>query len=358
MMVKSNLTKPYEIDLRTGAIAATPNQFITLVQPPTDANGDSWLETLVKIDFQGFTTVKFIVDYGETPSGWTVNIGDSASNDGYGGDGGTQSNDAEMQIANGNMAVFGNDYNTPPGAQIASGNVPKLVSKGSRIELEISNKHLAWNNHKGLQNSLNSPYLYAIASQADATGLVNSSIYASFNRVISGRSDRLGSGVRKVTILLDPIEYAIAPNAVAIAEGNAGNTPVTFTITRKGATSWASSVDYAIGGSATNSSNYNNIGATSGATDITGTIDFAAGEISKTLTLYVVGDTQFEPNETIAVALSNPVAPFSSYITTAIATTTIDNDDSLVANVNVYYAIAAVGLAVMILSIAKLRSMA
>ena len=64
MMVKSNLTKPYEIDLRTGAIAATPNQFITLVQPPTDANGDSWLETLVKIDFKGFTTVKFIVDYG------------------------------------------------------------------------------------------------------------------------------------------------------------------------------------------------------------------------------------------------------------------------------------------------------
>jgi hypothetical protein len=158
--------------------------------------------------------------------------------------------------------------------------------------------------------------------------------------------------VTKVTILLDPIEYAITPNAVAIAEGNAGTTPVTFTITRKGATSWASSVDYAIGGSATNSSNYN-----IGATDITGAIDFAAGEISKTLTLYVVGDTQFEPNETIAVALSNPVAPFSSYITTAIATTTIDNDDSLVANVNVYYAIAAVGLAVMILSIAKLRSM-
>ncbi|WP_293337890.1 hypothetical protein [Microcoleus sp. CAWBG58] len=105
-MVKSNLTKTCEIDLKTGAIAGTQNQFITVVQPPIDANGDSWLETLVKINFQDFTTVKFIVDYGETSSGWTVNIGDSASNDGYGGDVGTQSNDAEMQIANGNMAVL------------------------------------------------------------------------------------------------------------------------------------------------------------------------------------------------------------------------------------------------------------
>lgn len=356
-MVKSNLTKPCEIDLKTGAIAGTHNQFITLVQPPIDANGDSWLETLVKIDFKGFRTVKFIVNYDTTPSGWTVNIGDSASNDGYGGDGGTQSNDAEMQIVNGNMAVFGNDYNTPAGGQIIQGNVPKLVSNGSRIELEVSNQKLGWNNDKGLQNSLKSPYLYAAASQADATGAVNSSIYASFNRVISGRSDRLGSGVSKVTILLDPIDYSITSNAVAMAEGNAGNTPVTFTITRKGTTSWASSVDYAIGGSAIDSSNYNNLGATYPATELAGTIDFAAGEISKTLTLYVVGDTRFEPNETIAVALSNPVAPFSSYITTAIATTTIDNDDSLLANVNVYYAIAAVGLAVVILSIAKLRSM-
>lgn len=346
--------EPYEIDLKTGAIAGTPNPFITLVQPPNDSNGDSWLETLVKIDFQGFTSVKFIVDYGEIPSGWTVNIGDSVSNDGYGGDAGTQSNDAEMQIANAGMAVFGNDYNTPPGAQIARGNVPNLVSKGSRIELEISNENLAWNNNKGRQNSLNSPYLYATASQADATGSVNSNIYASFNRVISGRSDRLGSGVRKVTILIDPIEYSITPNAAAIAEGNSGNTPVTFTVTRKGATSLASSVDYAIGGTAT-SSNYNYIGATSGVTGTTGTIDFAAGEISKTIAINVLGDTFFEPNETIAVALSNPVAPFNSSITSAIATTTINNDDALLANGNVYYAIAAVGLAVTLLSIAKLR---
>jgi hypothetical protein len=351
-------TEPYTIDLKTGTIAGTPNQSIALVQPPTDTNGDSWLETLVKIDFQGFTTVKFIVDCGGTTSGWTVNIGDSVSNDGYGGDAGSQSNDAEMQIVNGNMAVFGNDYNTPPGAQIVRGNVPNFVSKSSRIELEIGNKNLVWNNNNGLKNSLNSPYLYALSRQGDATGSVNSNIYASFNRVISGRSDRLGSGVRKVTILIDPIEYAITPNVAAITEGNSSTIPVTFTVTRSGATSRKSSVDYTVGGTATNS-NSNKIGANSGATyptGKTGTIDFAPGETSKNITLNVVGDTLFEPQETIEVTLSNPVAPFSSSITAAVATIAIDNDDSLLANANVYYAIALAGLAVTILSIAKLRS--
>ena len=76
--------EPYELDLKTGTSTSTPNQFITLLEPPTDSNGDSWLETLVKIDFQGLTSAKFIVDYGTTPSGWTVNIGDSVSNNGFG----------------------------------------------------------------------------------------------------------------------------------------------------------------------------------------------------------------------------------------------------------------------------------
>jgi Ca2+-binding RTX toxin-like protein len=441
--------QPYEFDLKTGTSTSTPNQFITLLEPPTDSNGDSWLETLVKIDFQGLTSAKFIVDYGTTPSGWTVNIGDSVSNNGFGGDGGDQNNDAEMQIVNGNMAVFGNDYNTPPGAQILQGNVPNFVSNGSRVELEVSNQKLAWNNNNGLQNSLNSPYLYALAGQPDATGTVNSDIYASFNRIIDG-SYRVGSGARKVTIILDPIEvnfgtpsysgtegttdtivnipvtidstpntavtvpivinpsstatkdldYTFAPTTVTFAantttltqnvavtikpdniaenaetaifsfgtitgslagaidrttltiaangqvsygmaaeipsipEGNTGTKPLTFTATRSGDIGGASSVNYAIAGTATNGSDYNNIGGTSGATAASGTINFAAGETSKTITLDVLGDAVVESDETIAVALSNPVAPgIAPRITAATATTTIANDDKAGINV-------------------------
>ncbi|NJK70588.1 MAG: DUF4347 domain-containing protein, partial [Microcoleus sp. SU_5_3] len=320
---------PYQIDLKTGNIIGQPNQFISLVNSPADSNSDSWLETVAKINFIGnIKKAKFIVEYDKTPTGWTVNLGDSASNDGYGGDTGNQSRDAETQILNGSMAVFGNDYNTPSGGELPQGNVPNFVSNGSRIELEVSNENLAWDNKTGLKNSLNSPYLYALNGQADDSGPVNSEIYAGFNRVISGPADRIGSGASKVTILLNPIDYAVSAGVATVTEGNSGQTGVVFTVTRSGCTEFASKIDYAIGGTATNGTDFNNIGGTSGATAATGTINFAAGETSKTITLDVLGDGAIEPNETLNVTLSNPSGlDATPTITAAVATTAIANDD-------------------------------
>ncbi|MEG4842206.1 DUF4347 domain-containing protein, partial [Microcoleus sp. B9-D4] len=321
---------PYQIDLKTGEITGQPNQFISLVNTPTDSNADSWLEAVAKINFDGkIKKAKFIVEYDKTPSGWTVNLGDSASNDGYGGDASTNSRDAEMNIVNGNMSVYGNDYNTPPGGELTPGNVPNFVTNASSVEFEVSNEQLGWDNKNGLKNSLNSPYLYALNGQVDATGPVNSEIYAGFNRVISGPGDRIGSGASKVTILLNPIDYAISAGTATVTEGNEGKTAATFTVTRSGCTELASTVDYAIAGTATNVSDYNNIGGTSGATAATGTISFAAGDTSKTITLDVLGDAAIEANETLEVTLSNPsVLDSTPTLTTATATTTITNDDT------------------------------
>jgi Ca2+-binding RTX toxin-like protein len=321
---------PYEIDLKTGTITGEPNQFISLVHTPTDSNADSWLEAVAKINFDGnIKKAKFIVEYDGTPSGWTVNIGDSASNNGYGGDGGSQSRDAEMQIVNGNMSVNGNDYNTPPGEFLTQGSVANLVSNGSRVELEVSNEKLAWDNKSGLQNSLTSPYLYALNGQPDDEGPVNSEIYAGFNRVIFGPFDRIGSGASKATILLNPIDYAISADTATVTEGNSGESAIAFTVTRSGCTELESQVDYEIAGTA-DGSDYNNIGGTSGANGATGTINFAAGETSKTITLDVLGDVAIEPDETVNVTLSNPSGSDSTpTITTATATTTITNDDIL-----------------------------
>ena len=124
------------------------------------------------------------------------------------------------------------------------------------------------------------------------------------------------------------IAYAIATDTASMTERNIITTPVTFTVTRSGGINAASSVNYAIGGTATNSSDYNNIGGTSGATATTGQIDFAAGQKSKTITLNVLGDTIIEADETIAVTLSNPTGPgVTPTITTETATTTIKNND-------------------------------
>ncbi|WP_242728670.1 DUF4347 domain-containing protein [Microcoleus vaginatus] len=131
------------------------------------------------------------------------------------------------------------------------------------------------------------------------------------------------------------VSYAIAADIATMDEGNTGTKPLTFTATRSGDTGGVSSVNYTIGGTATNVSDYNNIGGISGATAVTGTINFAAGETSKTLTLDVLGDTLVEPDETIAVTLSSPTSPgVTPTIITATATTTITNDDKADFTVN------------------------
>ena len=131
------------------------------------------------------------------------------------------------------------------------------------------------------------------------------------------------------------VSYAIAAGTASIAEGNSGTKPLTFTATRSGNTGGPSNVNYTIAGTATNVSDYNNIGGTSGATAATGTINFGAGETSKTITLDVLGDALVEPDETIAVTLSSPTGPgLTPTITTATATTTITNDDKAGFTVN------------------------
>ncbi|WP_206028772.1 Calx-beta domain-containing protein, partial [Thalassoroseus pseudoceratinae] len=113
-------------------------------------------------------------------------------------------------------------------------------------------------------------------------------------------------------------------------EQNAGPSPRTFTITKTGNTNYASQVDFAITGSATNGSDFNNIGGTSGATGLTGTVMFAPNETTKTITLDVLGDVLVELDETIVVTLSNPSEAGSgtANLGTTSASKSIQNDDA------------------------------
>ncbi|EDX85032.1 RHS Repeat family [Synechococcus sp. PCC 7335] len=123
------------------------------------------------------------------------------------------------------------------------------------------------------------------------------------------------------------LDYALSGAPTSLVEGNSSAQQVVFTVTRSGATQEVSSVDYAISGTAANGSDYSNIGGTSGANNITGTINFAAGETTKSITLDVTGDTDIESDETIEVSLSNGTSPGTSTISERDATITILNDD-------------------------------
>ncbi|GAB4361081.1 MAG: hypothetical protein Kow00114_15320 [Kiloniellaceae bacterium] len=116
-----------------------------------------------------------------------------------------------------------------------------------------------------------------------------------------------------------PTSFAIAALDAAKAEGDSGTTAFTFTVTRSGDTGAANSVDYAVSGAAD--------GADFGGSLPAGTVSFAAGETSKTITVQVSGDTDFEADEAFTVTLGNPTG--GATITTGSAQGTILNDDTL-----------------------------
>ncbi|MEH2165259.1 MAG: Calx-beta domain-containing protein [Nostoc sp.] len=129
----------------------------------------------------------------------------------------------------------------------------------------------------------------------------------------------------------DSIQYAISTPTSTLIEGNSGTQAVSFTVTRSGGIGVASTVNYAFNGAAIFGSDYNNIQVTGGGTAASGTLSFAVGETTKTITADVLGDNTFELNEDITVILSNPnltTAPANSTITNSSATVNIINDDS------------------------------
>ena len=88
---------------------------------------------------------------------------------------------------------------------------------------------------------------------------------------------------------------SIAAANASLNEGNSGSTAFTFTVTRTGSTAGASTAAFAVTGSGANPAAAADF---TGGVFPTGTVSFAAGETSKTITVNVAGDSTVEPART------------------------------------------------------------
>jgi hypothetical protein len=112
-------------------------------------------------------------------------------------------------------------------------------------------------------------------------------------------------------------DVPISISDVTVTEGDSGSLNAVFTVTLPSATSQTVTVDYATGnGTATTPVDY---------TAVSGTLTFAPGQTSRTVSVPVNGDTQNEPNETFFVNLSNAT---NATISDNQGLGTILNDDS------------------------------
>jgi hypothetical protein len=109
--------------------------------------------------------------------------------------------------------------------------------------------------------------------------------------------------------------YYIAALDASHDEGDSGTTAYTFKVTRP-AGNGVATVDYAVTGAQS--------GDFVGGDWPSGTVTFAKGQTSQTITILVAGDTVFEADENFTVTLSHPS---QGKIGTATATGTIVNDD-------------------------------
>ncbi len=145
-----------------------------------------------------YNSITYDFTFGSFPTGYLVNIGDSSTNNGGGGDSGTQSNDSELEIVNGVLRIFTSDVGGS-GLLVSESNAAPANGK---IRIVISNNSVSYYNFStGVSRTWTSPYIFALNGQSDSEGPVNYQVFAGINRAVQSTS-RLGYGVieSKITI--------------------------------------------------------------------------------------------------------------------------------------------------------------
>jgi hypothetical protein len=133
---------------------------------------------------------------------------------------------------------------------------------------------------------------------------------------------RLTPGAANYQAATTPVLSIAATDAVK-PEGDSGTTEFTFTVTRSGNAGVVTTVDWAVTGSGDDPADADDF---DGGVFPSGTLTFAEGVTTQTITVLVAGDTDIEPDETFVVTLSNPSG--DATISTATATGVILNDDA------------------------------
>lgn len=195
------------MDLRTGIVQGDSDYIRILEHPEPSLDGRCTGQALIRVDFMGpYTNARIKLDYKEPPKGWTLDIADCPTADGFGGSNSANTNCAETQIKENQMRVYSNSLPGHARESINGGNllrmVDDIVSEGVKLKLEVSDETLKWNNKGRQRGQCQSPYLYTLSGQRPLRGEIDYSIYIGINRVPLDNSDRVGSGLCKAIITL------------------------------------------------------------------------------------------------------------------------------------------------------------
>jgi hypothetical protein len=199
----------------------------------------------------------------------------------------------------------------------ASGCTYTLSPTGANIQGNAQTGSFTVNTGTGCAYTVasNDPFITVI-SGASGTGSGTVSYSVAVNNTGSARTGTITAGGQTFTVIQTPLPVLTINNAT-LNEGNSGTTPFTFTISLSAALGQPVTVNYtSVNGTATAGEDY---------AAASGTITFAPGEVNKTITIPVSGDTLVEGNETFTINLSGAT---NAIISIGQGSGTILNDDS------------------------------
>jgi hypothetical protein len=130
---------------------------------------------------------------------------------------------------------------------------------------------------------------------------------------------QIGTASATSTIINDDTTVSIAATAASKAEGDAGTTTYTFTVTRSGVTNIPGQVNWTVTGNGATADDF-------GSVFPAGILQFGSNDTTGTVTIDVSGDLDVEGDEGFTVTLSNPTS--GATLGTSSAAGTIENDDT------------------------------
>ncbi len=191
------MERPFQVNT-TGAFV--PGPAVTMLgafTPSTDPACLGAHEAVLKVTIpNGCTEARVLIEYDGMPKGWTINLGDSPENNGFGGDSGGPESEAELQILDETLSVYS--------SALAPGIIDLLAQEDlgltdGALEIVVRNQYVSWGQPFSFLDTTNAALLFALPDAGAATAEQNT-FYLGVNRVVSGPSSRTGCGVNRVLV--------------------------------------------------------------------------------------------------------------------------------------------------------------
>lgn len=179
-----------QVELSSGQVVCTGDEPTSLISTSSGL--------VYRLDMSAWTSVAAIVDL-EEPVEWTINLGNSPTNNGWGGDSSSTSNDSEMHLRRSLVRVYAND----PGGSGEVLAVPGALDPVDTTVTVVCDGFVSWNSSAN-HGQLISDFIFQIDGDEpdtqNSTGINDQYLWLGIERTV-GSSGRSGDGVQGVTLI-------------------------------------------------------------------------------------------------------------------------------------------------------------